>query len=85
VRTSRWKLIHFWEQPQEWELYDLWNDPDETQNLAYDRQRAGVVAELKKRLAELRRESGDVDAAGPAPISKPCGKGVNTFYANPPK
>lgn len=85
VRTSRWKLIHFWEQPQEWELYDLRNDPDETQNLAYDRQHAGVVAELKKRLAELRRESGDVDAAGPAPISKPCGKGVNTFYANPPK
>jgi arylsulfatase A-like enzyme len=85
VRTSRWKLIHFWEQPEEWELYDLRNDPDETQNLAYDRQHAAVVAQLKKRLAELRRESGDVDVAGPAPIAKPCGKGVNTFYANPPK
>lgn len=84
VRTSRWKLIHFWEQPEEWELYDLRNDPDETQNLAYDRQHAGVVAELKKRLAGLRRESGDIDV-GPAPSAKPCGKGVNTFYANPPK
>jgi hypothetical protein len=43
------------------------------------------VAQLKKRLVELRRETGDVDAPGPAPIAKPCGKGVNTFYANPPK
>jgi arylsulfatase A-like enzyme len=85
VRTSRWKLIHFWEQPEEWELYDLRNDPDETQNLAYDRQHAGVVAQLKKRLVELRRETGDGDAPGPAPIAKPCGKGVNTFYANPPR
>ena len=85
VRTSRWKLIHFWEQPEEWELYDLRNDPDETQNLAYDRRHAGMVAELKKRLVELRRESGDVDAGGPAAVAKPCGKGVNTFYANPPR
>ena len=85
VRTSRWKLIHFWEQPEEWELYDLRNDPDETRNLAYDRQYAGVVAQLKKRLTELRLESDDIDPPGPPPIAKACGNGVNTFYANPPK
>ncbi len=26
---DRWKLIHFYEQPEEWELYDLKSDPDE--------------------------------------------------------
>jgi arylsulfatase A-like enzyme len=85
IRTSRWKLIHFWEQPEEWELYDLRNDPDETQNLAASRRHRGIVAQLKKRLTELRRESGDVDPLGPRPVAKACGQGVNTFYANPPK
>jgi len=80
VRTKKWKLIHFWEQPEEWELYDLERDADETNNLAYDRRHAGVVRELRRRLLELRRESGDVDPPGPPPVAKPCGKGVNTFY-----
>jgi len=85
VRTSRWKLIQFWEQPEEWELYDLKNDPDETQNLAYDKRYATIAAQLKKRLSELRRETGDIDAPGPPPVAKACGNGVNTFYANPPR
>jgi len=80
VRTSRWKLIHFWEQPEEWELYDIVNDRDETNNLAYDRGHARIVRELNQRMVELRRETGDVDPPGPAPVAKPCGKGVNTYY-----
>lgn len=70
IRTSRWKLIHFWEQPQEWELYDLQNDPHEMRNLI--NERPTVVRELKGRLAELRRETCDVDPPGPVPIATTC-------------
>ena len=33
VRTERYKLIHFFIEPQEFELYDLSTDPDEMNNL----------------------------------------------------
>jgi arylsulfatase A-like enzyme len=72
VRTDRWKLIHFWEQPQEWELYDLKNDPDETNNLAHRPEHAERVRQLQATLAELRREVGDVDPPGPPPTAGPC-------------
>src|SRR3546814_2528013 len=48
VRTERWKLIHFWEMPDEWALYDLENDPDEMVNLVDDPKHAGLVARLKR-------------------------------------
>jgi len=61
VRTERWKLIHYFEKPEEWELYDLRNDPNETANL-YDRaEHAEVIAKLKARLADLRRDTNDPD------------------------
>jgi arylsulfatase A-like enzyme len=84
IRTDRWKLIHFWEQPEEWELYDLRADPDETNNLAGKREHAATLTRLRTRLAELRRELEDVDPPGPAPVAAPCGNGVNTRYG-PPK
>ena len=80
VRTKRWKLIHFWEQPEEWELYDLEVDPDETRNLAGDRRHSAIFRQLRIRMTELRKSTGDVDEAGPAPVAKECGNGVNTFY-----
>lgn len=70
LRNHRWKLIEFWEQPQEWELYDLRADPDEMSNLAS--RRGDVVRELKLRMAELRRELGDSDPPGPPPATLPC-------------
>ncbi len=72
VRTDRWKLIHFWEEPQEWELYDLKTDPDETNNLAGRPEHAGRVKKLRARLEELRREVGDFDPPGPVPSVVPC-------------
>lgn len=72
VRTARWKLIHFWEQPQEWELYDLASDPDETRNLFGERKHATVIADLKARMNELRRETGDVDPPGPVATAATC-------------
>jgi arylsulfatase A-like enzyme len=79
VRTDRWKLIHYWEQPQEWELYDLQNDPDEVRNLAADPRYAAELKRLQARLAELRRELRDFDPPGPAPVAAPCYQGQDKF------
>ncbi len=81
VRTAKWKLIDFYELPEEWELYDLENDPDEIHNLAARKEYRPVVAQLRRRLEELRRETGDIDQPGPRKVAAPCGNGVNTFYA----
>ena len=80
IRTSRWKLIHFFEQPQEWELYDLASDPEERRNLAGDRRHAKTRAMLASRMAELRRELGDVDPPGPPPVAPLCRDGHMTGY-----
>jgi arylsulfatase A-like enzyme len=83
VRTDKWKLIHYWEQPEEWELFDLAADPGETTNLADQPEHGPTVARLKERLAALRRDLGDEDSPGPHPVALPCGNGVNTGYGPP--
>jgi arylsulfatase A-like enzyme len=72
VRTAQWKLIHFWEQPQEWELYDLRNDPDEMNNLYGRPDRERRVRDLQSRLDALRHDTGDVDPPGPVSQVQPC-------------
>lgn len=72
IRTERWKLIHFWEQPEEWELYDLETDPDEMRNLIGERAYETRVRELRSRLDALRRETADFDPPGPGGIVAPC-------------
>ena len=72
VRTDRWKLIHFFEQPEEWELYDLKTDPDETENLAGRRDQRERVRSLRERMEALRRELGDADPPGPSPVAARC-------------
>src|SRR5581483_4670872 len=52
VRTERYKLIHYYEEPQEWEFYDLQTDPGELNNLYTDASHAKTVAQLKTRVAE---------------------------------
>jgi arylsulfatase A-like enzyme len=74
IRTDRWKLIHFWEQPEEWELYDLRSDPDEVVNLAARPEHRDRMRALKVRLADLRRELGDTDPPGPPPPAAPCSR-----------
>jgi arylsulfatase A-like enzyme len=59
VRTERWKYIHYYEEPQEFELYDLQKDPEERTNLYGKKEYEGIVAALKQRLEELRKETGD--------------------------
>jgi arylsulfatase A-like enzyme len=72
IRTDRWKLIEFWEQPQEVELYDLARDPDEIRNLAADPKFAGTVRDLRERMQRLRRELGDSDPPGAPAVAAPC-------------
>ena len=72
VRTDRWKLIHFFEQPEEWELYDLQTDPAETVNLAGRRDQGDRIRRLRERMDALRRELGDSDPPGPTPVAAPC-------------
>lgn len=74
VRNARWKLIHFWRLPQEWELYDLDNDPEERHNLAADPAHAAQLRTMQARLAELRREFGDVDPPGYVPTRPDPGR-----------
>ena len=74
VRNARWKLIHFWQLPQEWELYDLDNDPEEQRNLAADPAHAAQLRTMQARLAELRSEFGDVDPPGYVPTAPQMGR-----------
>jgi arylsulfatase A-like enzyme len=76
VRTDQWKLMHFWEQPEEWELYNLHNDPDETNNLAARAEHADRLRQLQSKLEGLRREVGDVDPPGPATAVVSCTSGI---------
>jgi arylsulfatase A-like enzyme len=59
VRTERYKLIHFFLEPEEFELYDLQNDPDESDNLYGKPGFEELAARLRTRLAQLREETGD--------------------------
>ncbi len=59
VRTEQWKLIHFYQDPEEFELYDLEKDPWEKENLYGKAEHADRVKQLKGRLEELRKETGD--------------------------
>ena len=59
VRTERYKLIHFFIEPQEFELYDLQTDPNEVSNLYGKAGYEKITANLKERLAVLRAETKD--------------------------
>lgn len=59
VRTETWKLIHYYQDPEEYELYNLEKDPWEKENLYAKAENADKAKELKTRLEELRKETGD--------------------------
>lgn len=60
IRTERYKLIHYFENPEEFELYDLEKDPGERENLYGKAEFAELTKKLLARLAELRKEAGDL-------------------------
>ena len=59
IRTDRWKLIHYYEKPEEFELYDLQKDPQELTNLYGKPGTEEITKQLKARMEELRKETGD--------------------------
>ena len=60
VCTKTDKLVYYYNR-DEWEYFDLKKDPDELVNAYGDNACQGRIAQLKKRLAELREELGDHD------------------------
>jgi arylsulfatase A-like enzyme len=56
IRTERYKLIHYYLEPQEFELYDLANDPGERENLYGKPQHAALQQDLRDRMEKLRKE-----------------------------
>ncbi|ACT93456.1 sulfatase family protein [Dyadobacter fermentans] len=71
IRTDRYKLAFFYGQsrtktardnmkyPPGWEFYDLKNDPGEDRNAILDPQYKDIIAKLKARLKDIKKESGD--------------------------
>jgi arylsulfatase A-like enzyme len=59
VRSERYKLIHYYEAPEEFELYDLTEDPGELHNLYGDPRYATLTRDLRQRIRELRNETDD--------------------------
>ncbi len=60
VRTERYKFIHYYEPPEEFELYDLQEDPGELRNLFGDPRYSELIEQMRRRIQDLRRETGDV-------------------------
>ncbi|WP_281612960.1 sulfatase [Flammeovirga sp. SubArs3] len=64
VRTDRYKLIHFYYNPEvakgkvqnEWELFDLKEDPNELNNLYGEAGYEELTASLQDKMLELQRE-----------------------------
>jgi arylsulfatase A-like enzyme len=64
IVTKDYKLVHFYYDVDEWELYDRKKDPQEMNNVFNDSNYAGIVKNLKIKLAELRikyKDSEDLD------------------------
>jgi arylsulfatase A-like enzyme len=75
VRTDRYKLIHYYEAPEEFELYDLQEDPEELHNLHGDPAHAALGRQLRQRLEELRKETDDnYIYEEPAPVAARSGR-----------
>lgn len=59
IVTKEYKLANFYFDVDEWELYDRLNDPQEMNNVYEDPDYADVVAELKAKLSDLRKQYKD--------------------------
>jgi arylsulfatase A-like enzyme len=65
VRTEKWKYIHYFDPPfkfkEEFELYDLEKDPEERVNLANRPMMQAMVKELRAKMEQLRKETGEIE------------------------
>lgn len=56
IRTDRYKLIHYYYDMDEWELFDLEKDPNEVNNIYSNSENKQLIADLKIRLEEVKKE-----------------------------
>jgi arylsulfatase A-like enzyme len=54
IKTTRYKLIHFYDPVNSWELYDMKQDPKEMHNIYDDPKNVKLIAELKEKLKTLQ-------------------------------
>jgi arylsulfatase A-like enzyme len=73
VRTDRYKYIEYLDPASTNELYDLLVDPQEMRNVIGEPGYAGILAEMKQRLARLKRETAWTPPVAEGPNS-PCPK-----------
>ena len=55
IRTTRYKLMHFYGDIDKWEMYDLKKDPNELTNVFDDPSYAKVRRQLERDLDGLRK------------------------------
>lgn len=61
IRTTDFKLIHFYNDVDEWEMYDLKNDPNELNNVFDKPEYADKRTELMSLLKETQKQYKDDD------------------------
>jgi arylsulfatase A-like enzyme len=61
IRTTQYKLIHFYYDIDAWELYDLKKDPNELNNIYENSEYLPIVKDLKIKLQKLREQYEDTD------------------------
>jgi len=71
ARTERYKYIEYLEPASTHELYDLLIDPQEMRNVIGDANYAPVLADMRQRLARLKKETGWTPPSTSEPNS-PC-------------
>jgi len=59
IRTSNWKLVRDFLNPERDELFDLKNDPAESRNVVAAKKNAAVVKELHGMIVARMREVKD--------------------------
>ena len=69
IRTDRYKLMKFYQFGEQWEFYDLQEDPDELTNI-YETADPALVAEMKKKLEDLRLHYEDDSHEAEYPLEK---------------
>lgn len=74
IRTNRWKLVHYIQNPQGHEMFDLEADPEERRNLYDDPKLRAQARELEARLERLRALTRD-DRSEDGTPAQPCVEG----------
>jgi N-acetylglucosamine-6-sulfatase len=64
VRSGRWKYIHYLELEGMDELYDLESDPYEMKNVIAQPGAARALADMKKEMARLLKETNAARQSG---------------------